>query len=857
MKIYYTLLSLSIAAALTLSGCGGSGDSSTPTTNTSTPAAQGALSINIIGLPENDNIKAIITGPNGYSQNLTTSTNLTGLAAGNYKISTNTVNLDRRSYDVLPATYNVEVAANQTETLGLIYQTQIASVGAISNFGSVFVNGIRFDSDDSDIEIDDIKNAESALKIGMKVNVEGRVTADGSIATASRIAYDADIKGPIESISLTGNFLFVLGQKVFIGTLTEFDDVQFNDLLVGDVIELSILQQSDSSFLATRLELQSNDNASFEISGRVSNLDQVNNTFLLNQITIEYSQANLQVNLQNGSLVEVKFYQRSPSGAILAVDIESDGDDYANGYFSTEGIIAEVNPQQIKLASGEVIIINQDTDVENGQVSELVEGLRVAVDIERENGQSIADDIWIIDKNEVQIRSVITDLADDNSSIKLLGQDFVISNFTVFVDKSSLAVRTMRIENLAIGDEVEVVGGLLAQDEDDDQHFLATRVTRFAVGVDAQNQREVELEGHLQAVTASSVSVRGVQVDYNAATQFYNDKQQQFVTAEVFFETATVGNEVEVDALILDDGSVLAYSVEFDGQDDDGDMDNAQSSVKIEGRATAGLFDNAFFLNNREILINGNTQFDNGDLSQLIEGASMEVRVKETEQGYLALHIEFEDDDGEKDIELTGTISGVNNNNEFVLDGITVIITPQTSFDDATPTALQVGMLIEVEGFFDYQGRLIAQEIDIEGVDDSETKISGPISQLTESQFVIGDITISIASDLTIEDGNRLKLADDVYVDVAGKFDAENIFVARKLKFEDDNSGYEIEGIISEVSGDTIKLAEVFIKFDSAVTFEDGSLSRLVAGTYVQIDAAFIPQEGFVATKIVFKSDED
>ncbi len=82
----------------------------------------------------------------------------------------------------------------------------VASVGTVTGFGSVIVNGVAYATGDAEIFIENESkgSGDAALvqyiSTGMVVRVEGVLNADGS-ATASRVFFNEDLKGPVESIT--------------------------------------------------------------------------------------------------------------------------------------------------------------------------------------------------------------------------------------------------------------------------------------------------------------------------------------------------------------------------------------------------------------------------------------------------------------------------------------------------------------------------------------------------------------------------------------------------------------------------------------------------------------------------------
>jgi hypothetical protein len=63
------------------------------------------------------------------------------------------------------------------------------SVGTITAFGSVVVNGIRFDDSAATINMDDALTTRDRLRVGMVVQVRGQINANGT-GVANSIQYN-------------------------------------------------------------------------------------------------------------------------------------------------------------------------------------------------------------------------------------------------------------------------------------------------------------------------------------------------------------------------------------------------------------------------------------------------------------------------------------------------------------------------------------------------------------------------------------------------------------------------------------------------------------------------------------------
>ena len=98
------------------------------------------------------------------------------------------------------------------------------SQGAVSSFGSVFVNGVRWDLSSATIEIDGVVASESDLRVGMVVRVEGDFAAGNSDGTATRVTFEDVLEGPIEDAPVETvpgmiKTFTILGQTVAVDAL--------------------------------------------------------------------------------------------------------------------------------------------------------------------------------------------------------------------------------------------------------------------------------------------------------------------------------------------------------------------------------------------------------------------------------------------------------------------------------------------------------------------------------------------------------------------------------------------------------------------------------------------------------------
>src|SRR5712675_1480110 len=97
----------------------------------------------------------------------------------------------------------------------------VTSTGTITAFGSVFVNGVEFSTSGATIVLDGNPAAESNLRVGMVVTVNG--SRSGSSGSATRIEVDDAVKGLVEA-KTDANHWTVMGQTVLVDDQTRFEN---------------------------------------------------------------------------------------------------------------------------------------------------------------------------------------------------------------------------------------------------------------------------------------------------------------------------------------------------------------------------------------------------------------------------------------------------------------------------------------------------------------------------------------------------------------------------------------------------------------------------------------------------------
>jgi hypothetical protein len=224
--------------------------------------------------------------------------------------------------------------------------TNLTAAGTLTGFGSIYVNGIEFETGSATYEVDDVQgNSDSDLSVGMFVRVSGTVNADGVSGTAESVSYDDEIEGPVENLmadpdDASRKIFSVFDTQVIISAATIFraedgSAFGFETIANGDNVEVSGDIYGDA-ILATYVELQEASDDEYEVKGTITELfgdDQftltLNNGVMLN-VELDIGAEIPDVGLMLEQYVEVEGRIPDPVGApndILATKVELEDQD--------------------------------------------------------------------------------------------------------------------------------------------------------------------------------------------------------------------------------------------------------------------------------------------------------------------------------------------------------------------------------------------------------------------------------------------------------------------------------------------------------------------------------------------------
>lgn len=420
------------------------------------------------------------------------------------------------------------------------------STGTITGFGSVYINGTRYDTSGALIKSDDSElNDVTELKVGMKASV----TSDSSSQKASDVKYEEDVKGPAdaEAADLKAAPFSVMGQVVSADDATVIDDSISMPILPGDILEISGIRQADDSILATYIDKDALEVDKFKVIGNARSINTTDKTFMIGGLEVDYSSADvsdlLSGNPVDGQLLEVKDENRvyTPgSNMLLATKVEpfdtftGNDDSVEVQKVEIETVIIEIvtAEEQFKIPNFTVNIDPQATVFRYGTAAELGVGSVVQIKALR-NAEGELDASRIkFKRNSTRMQASI-----DDNGVNVIDNELTVLGVTVKVnDNTDIEddrddVTPFDVSDMNDGDYLEIRGFTSV-----DGTFIANRLERD----DFRDRVEIRSIATSIDAAAQSLEVLGITVTAGTGTQF-NDGAS---TAADFFASLTEGFSV-------------------------------------------------------------------------------------------------------------------------------------------------------------------------------------------------------------------------------------------------------------------------------------------------------------------------
>ncbi|WP_100638421.1 DUF5666 domain-containing protein [Marinobacter salexigens] len=430
------------------------------------------------------------------------------------------------------------------------------SVGRVSGFGSVYVNGTRFSTDGTVKSYDGIEREEQ-LEKGMILKVRGDWDGQGE-GKARTVIYDDTLRGPVTSMTWdaanrTGEIV-MLGQTVFVDGQTVFRGAT-PTLMASNASEYRVRvsgwRTAEGEFRASFVGAKSDgvdfdDVNDVEIEGVVRNLDKVAEAFTINGFTIDYGSATPEdgfslEDLTEGMVVDVEGALSADGKTILAAEIDDESDwlDGDDNDVEISGELYDYDETNLQFyINGVLVQITANTEFDDIGKSDLQNGVHIQVEGEYRDGLLYAEEIEG-QEADVELEGVVESVDLENETLRVSGVKVQLTTSTLIDegDDNDRRTRVLDIQSFAAGDYLEVKG----YQRSNDGGYLEAASVKYE---DEDEGNCAELEAFVTVTDSGSIRVMNLEILAGGYSLEDLDLQE-----EVELEyCATAGGEYELQA---------------------------------------------------------------------------------------------------------------------------------------------------------------------------------------------------------------------------------------------------------------------------------------------------------------------
>jgi hypothetical protein len=457
---------------------------------------------------------------------------------------------------------------------GGIGGTGAVAQGAITGFGSIFVNGIEFETDSSSFDVDDDSVAtEGDLALGMVVTVIGTINNDGVTGSASSVEYDDEVEGPVGNDPLEDADMITRTFTVFDVTVvvnknaTVFSNTSYESLARNDLVEVSGFYNEDGSLVATRVENEGTLSlgvSEVELKGTVTGFNG-SNVFILDGITVTFDGTTDLSDvpggvIENGQFVEVKgTLETATTVSATRIELEDEGFDDSEDNVSLEGFVTDfINTGNFKV-SGQQVNASAAVFAPASLAGSIADGDKVEVEGPVEAG--VLQAVGVEQRaGDVRVSAVVFSRNTAAGTVTLTvvtGQPELTVNIDsqTQLEDSRFEVEPFMLADINTGDFLDVEGYI-----DGSGNIIASQVQR-------DEPDRIELRGPVDVPPTAgddfsgSVSVLGIVILTDGPTDFKNEFDGD-ISGSIFYGQVSDGDLVEFRDEQPADG--FAEEVEFE-----------------------------------------------------------------------------------------------------------------------------------------------------------------------------------------------------------------------------------------------------------------------------------------------------
>lgn len=406
------------------------------------------------------------------------------------------------------------------------------SRGGITGFGSVWVNGVKFNTDQATITLNGESVSQDKLRLGMIATVEGNLKS----ATAARLTIDEAVKGRIEAVDAKAGTITVMGQTIVMDATTLFGNSTANSLVINDWVEVHGHIVSDGRLAGSYIEkMPVPAVAKFAIKGFVKNHDPAGRNFQIGNLSVAYAAAeasDLPSGIWNGLALQVKgsACAATPVCGTMAAD-KVELNDLALAPLAEvelEGFVSGIDSTSFKLG-GQTVSFNAQTLFEGGVLGDVVLGTKLEVEGTVNAGILVARKVSLRDglRLEANVAGVT------GTSLSLEGFSGLVINTSALTRFSG---DYSELTDIAKTHHVEIRGRLGS-----DGALVAGEIK----GVKSTPEPSVRIRGPVSAASDPQLTVLGQSIQVLAATQLRN-AAGQILSRSTFFSQLKISQPVSI-----------------------------------------------------------------------------------------------------------------------------------------------------------------------------------------------------------------------------------------------------------------------------------------------------------------------
>jgi len=385
--------------------------------------------------------------------------------------------------------------------------------GVITAKGSIFVNGIEYETTSSAVTVDSLPGDDTDLKVGMVVNVKGHIDSANGRGVADEVEYASSIDGKISSGSIdagAGTFS-VFGMDIVTDPTTVYEGstglTGLSPLAAGDRVEISGIANGNT-LVASRVELKDGSGEDYKIRGVISDLSGASNgTFTLTMegdtvLSVSFT-GTLRTGIVSSTEVKIEVPSSYTSGTVsVAADkIEArhelrgeDGD-----RVEAEGIVSGFTSG----TANTFIVHGITVSADHSLIAGVVNGVEVSVKGDMAGGTLVASKVRVKTKADLELQGVVTSPDTTAGTLLLDGVLVYVTPETIFRDDTETPVLYFGLDDLAAADTLEIK----AYRNEADGHVMAVKIERH------ESDSEATVKGVVTSIEVNSISVLGLPID--------------------------------------------------------------------------------------------------------------------------------------------------------------------------------------------------------------------------------------------------------------------------------------------------------------------------------------------------------